>query len=299
MKKLLLILLLPVFTWAASLGGAEPTELTGSVAATEVFDEDKSFELFDGLFMLPSEEDTLVLAKHTLQAKADPNFVGALEGRYLTWPAGEYSLLGVAVEKRYLSVATLLMCYGAESNVWHYSHAYGALRAERTPIGSILRPGYPRELSKDVFDIATLLIFFGAEVDARSRDDRTALMDLALCGLKDGVEFLLDHGADVQLRNCLSKTAMDLVSPLRSRSMDDSEKYVQVFDILSKRTPEQQAAIKAAIAAQNPMDAVRAWAEHKMVSDIANCEKYARLLSVVNDPSVQEVFTTVKSARRS
>ena len=62
------------------------------------------------------------------------------------------------------------------------------------------------------FDVATLLIERGAEVDSRNRDGWTPLLTASLHGQLEVARLLLDHGADVNTRQRYQMTPLHVAS---------------------------------------------------------------------------------------
>ena len=63
-------------------------------------------------------------------------------------------------------------------------------------------------------DIAELLIKFKADVNARDKENKTALMMAIINGNQPLVELLVNHGADIMFKNEYGKNALDLAKAM-------------------------------------------------------------------------------------
>lgn len=63
--------------------------------------------------------------------------------------------------------------------------------------------------------MVSLLLDFGAEVNATNKNGRTALMEACLCGRLESVKILLSRGVDRSLRDNRNRRALDLPEPNR------------------------------------------------------------------------------------
>lgn len=109
-------------------------------------------------------------------------------------------------KKIILSVIELLLQHGADPNV----REKGA--NDYTPLMKIaLYTGF--EMSDTRFDVASLLLEYGADIDAALKGGDTAL--IIACGhsyvFLDCVSFLLENGSDTSIINSEGKTARDIL----------------------------------------------------------------------------------------
>ncbi|HEX6098925.1 MAG TPA: ankyrin repeat domain-containing protein [Thermoanaerobaculia bacterium] len=132
--------------------------------------------------------------RRLLDDGADPNAWSSLHGQ---------SLLFTASEVQDLTLVRMLLERGADPN-------------QRLNFRSGIRFG--QEVTVLMYaptaDIATALIEFGADVNARDQHGTTALMNAAVFARIDVVRVLLDCGADVAMRKngiVRNATALDLV----------------------------------------------------------------------------------------
>jgi len=58
-------------------------------------------------------------------------------------------------------------------------------------------------------EVASLLIGAGADINARDKDGKTALISAVVCGYESLVELLLDNNADASIKNEVSLTNTD------------------------------------------------------------------------------------------
>jgi ankyrin repeat protein len=67
--------------------------------------------------------------------------------------------------------------------------------------------------------------YFGADIDAKSNDDWTALMVAAMGGYIENVQILLDYKADINARNNEDQTAL---------SFSKQNKHTDIVTLLEK-----------------------------------------------------------------
>jgi len=132
--------------------------------------------------------------RRLLDDGADPNAWSPMHGQ---------SLLFTASEVEDLTLVRMLLERGADPN-------------QRLTIHSVPTRLPGRDVTVLMYaptaDIATALIEFGADVNAQDNSGTTALMNTASRGRLDVLRVLLDHGADMTMRqNARRKaTALDL-----------------------------------------------------------------------------------------
>jgi ankyrin repeat protein len=77
-------------------------------------------------------------------------------------------------------------------------------------------------------EVAELLIRFGADINAKDKDCKTALIISVINGNQPFVEALVEHGADLGFKNEYGKTAYDLAVSM------DRRRVIKYFDDYAK-----------------------------------------------------------------
>lgn len=77
-------------------------------------------------------------------------------------------------------------------------------------------------------EVAELLMKFGADINSKDKDGKTALMISVINGNQPFVEALVEHGADLGFKNEFGKTAYDLAVSM------DRRRVIKYFDDYTK-----------------------------------------------------------------
>jgi ankyrin repeat protein len=133
-----------------------------------------------------------------------------------------WSALMYAAEEGLSDITDRLLRAGANPNL-HSARGDTALMiaAEcsivRTRAGNVELRGLPAQMAEDQLaapsKISSSLISYGADVNARRNDGRTALMNAAMLGWPSVVRLLLDAKADVNARDEQGRLAIDYADP--------------------------------------------------------------------------------------
>ena len=162
------------------------------------------------------------LAKHIIVKH--PEQVNARGGYYVT-------PLVAALAERHFETAQLLLIHGADPNVRCYDRS--------TPLHAAVQSGHLKAVRKlirynaDVnaqncigwtplhfasrlvqpnIDVIRLLLKYGVEVNAQAYDGSTALHEASAYGTPAVVRLLLEHGATVEVKNNIGRTAHQTIS---------------------------------------------------------------------------------------
>jgi ankyrin repeat protein len=138
------------------------------------------------------------------------------------------SPLGIALDQNKLEIAKLLIAKGADVNAKHRDsggkpatvyHPQEGVRTEILPDYTLLMVASGRGR----LDAMELLVNSGADVNARTNQGQTALMQAAQWASTNSVTWLLDHGADIQREDVTGKTALAYaamsISPKSTQAM--------------------------------------------------------------------------------
>jgi len=145
----------------------------------------------------------------------------------------------------------LLLDWGADPFI---ATAYGdtALTAA-AGIGWVEGVTYERS-PKDNLDAVKMLVYLGLDVNAANRDGRTPLMGAALKGRNDVVQFLVDHGANLEQRDGGSRDTHAASSKLAGhtwQAIDYADGLVRVGVQSAVNRPETAALIRKMMMERN------------------------------------------------
>jgi ankyrin repeat protein len=145
----------------------------------------------------------------------------------------------------------LLLDWGADPFI---ATAYGdtALTAS-AGIGWVEGVTYERS-PKDNLDAVKMLVYLGLDVNAANRDGRTPLMGAALKGRNDVVQFLVDHGANLDQRDGGSRDTHASASKLAGhtwQAIDYADGLVRVGVQSAVNRPETAALIRKMMTERN------------------------------------------------
>ena len=141
-----------------------------------------------------------------------------------------------------LTLLRLLLAHGADPNIATYDGVTPLMVA--SGIGWV--EGVTHEWSpEETLEVVKLLLELGADVNAQDAlDGRTALMGAAHKGRNDVVQLLVDHGADLGLRDIGSRDSIHLLAGLTWQAIDYAEGLVRVGVLSAIAHPETAALIR-------------------------------------------------------
>lgn len=192
--------------------------------------------------------DHLTLIKRLLEEGADPNqrMASSTETRTIfthQWlrEEGATPLLRAA-QSGDLELIELLLEYGADPNI--------PTEHDVTPLmvasGIAWVEGVTFEWSREqTLEVMQRLIELGADVNAQDTEDyRTALMGAAHKGHTEGVQLLVDNGADLSLRDIGSRDSIYNLAGVTWQAVDYAEGLVRVGVQSAVARPETAALIR-------------------------------------------------------
>jgi ankyrin repeat protein len=167
--------------------------------------------------------------------------------------AGQTALYNAAARDKQELMA-LFLEHGADPNSLNKDEKYFPLSAAFVVVPGIYRPGTMddeeyiptiEELSPGV----ELLIERGANINATSKDGTTVLHHAAAMGREAVVQYLIDNGADLSIRDHSNRTALDIAQGVPEFSEEDEEPaeepvYDEIVTLLTEAMNAQGIAIE-------------------------------------------------------
>ena len=147
-----------------------------------------------------------------------------------------------------LELLQVLLEHGADPNIATYDNITPLMVA--SGIGWV--EGVTYEWSREqTFEVIKLLIELGADVNARDTlDGRTAIMGAAHKGHNEAVQYLVDHGADLSIRDIGSRDSIHRLAGVTWEALDYADGLVRVGVQSAIAHPDTAALIRRLMAEQ-------------------------------------------------
>ncbi|MYC76044.1 hypothetical protein F4X10_09820 [Candidatus Poribacteria bacterium] len=227
---------MPPLTWAAMAGQTEAVQfLLENGADVNTKSRDGGTPLHGAAFFGRTDVAKLLLENGANREARNDDGATPVEALYVDWETTAFigGFVGVAVEKEDIPAmkrgrSEIAKLFGVdapleEANTFSPQRLSGAafagdVAAMKQALTDGADPNTKDPQSGNTLlavaalmghtEIVTLLLEHGADVNARSRDDGTALHTAAFFGRTETVKLLLEKGADTTLRNNMGGTAM-------------------------------------------------------------------------------------------